>query len=349
MSKNHILTAAHCCHSGGHGGGWFSNFRWYPGALSPSDLSPNNEHSLIYASILGGWLWWEKNWNYDICWLTLHHPYTGWMGFGYNNGITSSWKFNMWGYPGDKQTRSQIKWGHDDWQPDTVWINQFHFFCDATKGMSGSGLWPSSNNKVYCVFSYETTGILQKNACARITPDKFKTMVDSMKSQGGWSWSESLDFTVFIGIVLILRYHSFDHEMINESVVWVLIVVSKQELPLRDLFRRNSVAKSTFIKPKLILVTRFWNTVCVLIRLITTSSSWAYCFSIALPQFEGNGFSIYECDGVFFVLIGSNLYFSEFIMAPFWLNIVAISLFNPPESSQYADEPMISMCCGCFW
>jgi len=183
VTQKHVVTAAHCCHSG-TGGDWYSNWRWYPGAVTMSDVSSSNEYSVSYVTAFNGWIN-SKSFDYDICWLHLSSTVAGYMGYGYNTGLSTSWTFDIWGYPGDKYGGSQIKWGHDDCNPNNVYDNQFRYDCDTYGGMSGSGLWLDSNNIVYGIHSYGSSSG-GYNGCCRITSDKFNTMVDHMQSTGGW-------------------------------------------------------------------------------------------------------------------------------------------------------------------
>ena len=132
--------------------------------------------------------------DYDICWLTLRNDYFGWMGFGYDDWINDHYLFNIWGYPTDKWTAAagsstaMIKWGHDDCTPTAghlsgVHTNQLHYDCDTHGGMSGAGVWCSSNNMIYCVHSF---GSDSWNGCARITQNKFNSMYDYMMMYNGW-------------------------------------------------------------------------------------------------------------------------------------------------------------------
>jgi len=209
VTQKHILTAAHCCHSGvpsvrdqflGRSGDWYSNFRWYPGAVSMSDVSSSNEHYIAKKTVFTAWIDYSNH-DYDICWLHLSHSIHGHMGFGWSNEISTSWAFNVWGYPGDKwnkayqSNQAQIKWGHDDCTQYAVLPNRMFSECDAGKAMSGAGLWLQSNNIVYCVLSsyrwgYRCLSVSQCNVCARITPDKFNTMYDNMARAGGWGNTE---------------------------------------------------------------------------------------------------------------------------------------------------------------
>merc|ERR1719229_43850 len=97
VSARHIITSGHCCHSGGSGGNWFSNWVWYPGATRRgggySEIDVTG-HAVYTATSMYGWVN-DRNFDYDICWLTLQHPYYGWFGFGYHTGISTSWSFDM--------------------------------------------------------------------------------------------------------------------------------------------------------------------------------------------------------------------------------------------------------------
>jgi len=187
ISKKHVLTNGHCCFE--YGGSWIYNWVWYPGVTTKDEVDSSSGYSVGMATTFSAWIN-DQNWGYDLCWLTLHSSYIGHLGFGWHTGITSSWQFNLWGYPTDKYTSDcssgecPIKWGHDDCTPNKgVETETLRYDCDIWYGMSGSGLW-LSNNVVYCVHSFGST---YHNGCARITSDKFNTMYDHMLAGGGWS------------------------------------------------------------------------------------------------------------------------------------------------------------------
>jgi V8-like Glu-specific endopeptidase len=181
VSKRHILTAGHCCHAGGSGGGWYSNWNFYPGITQQSQYTSSNALSVSFATTFKEWTT-DRSFDYDICWLTLSTDYKYYMGYGYDTGISSASLFDYSGYPVYLWDSTGIKWGYSDCSPDyAVDTNQLKYTCDTGGGQSGMSIYRESNKISYCVHSWAAGS---HNGCARITASKFTSMVDSMA--GGW-------------------------------------------------------------------------------------------------------------------------------------------------------------------
>ena len=187
VSKKHILTAGHCCHSGGRSGSFFEGWKWYPGVLKKSEVKRRKSRHVLRARAFNAWIR-SRNRDYDICWLTLSRSYNGFLGYGWSNRINKKTSFDFWGYPGDKFRSARrsglIKWGCKNCKPNkAVLTNQLHYTCDTVGGQSGSGLY-QKNNKVYCVHTFGVRN--SHNGCSRITKDKFTQMVNDMRAERGW-------------------------------------------------------------------------------------------------------------------------------------------------------------------
>lgn len=157
ISPNHVLTAGHCVNAGA-GGGWYSDFKFYPGQNSaPLLTTPYFVGTYLYTTV--GWAS-DGDFDYDFAVVLLGTTNTGkgWMSFGWTSSLSSGWIMNDNGYPGDKDWGTQ--W-HTDSAISEVETNSFSdSSLDLFKGNSGSGTyayWSSTGARIiYGVFSAES-------------------------------------------------------------------------------------------------------------------------------------------------------------------------------------------------
>jgi len=98
IGPKHVLTAAHCLHSGA-GGSWYRGFTFYPGKTG--QYTPIGRPG-AYMWCLVEWVQ-SSNADYDLGILVLDQsPNVGWTGIGYNTGINAGWRMHTKGYPVDK-------------------------------------------------------------------------------------------------------------------------------------------------------------------------------------------------------------------------------------------------------
>jgi V8-like Glu-specific endopeptidase len=184
ISKKHVLTAGHCCHTGPRGKhqfrmSYYSNFRFYPGALKWNEhVTPEWEFKATYVYVSPWWIYYGLS-SEDMCLVTLDVPenkasklgtesWAQFMSIGYpdNYGL-SAHAFKYYGYPWTKQNSGgNIKWGHNECRiyalkndGDKYAVHR----CESHVGMSGAGLFakikvknPSKQSNglsIVCVYS----------------------------------------------------------------------------------------------------------------------------------------------------------------------------------------------------
>lgn len=151
IGPKHVLTAGHCVHQGS-GGGWYSDFRFYPARTSVS-AAPHTSFTWASISTFTGWTN-SGDYDYDIALITLSsEPGMGWLSFGWSGGLSTSDYFYHKGYPGDKAFGSM--WTSSGYLSDVdarlLWTDT----TDTVGGQSG-GPWykyVSGNPVVYAAHS----------------------------------------------------------------------------------------------------------------------------------------------------------------------------------------------------
>jgi V8-like Glu-specific endopeptidase len=148
IGPRQVLTAGHCVHKGGGGGGsgWYRNLKAAPG-MDGVNTFPNGLKNRSWYFSVKGWVN-HKNPNYDYGMIVLqdrddtaHLGWFGWRSSGHSGGI---WNF---GYPyytytcADSPRVDRQCWDHlygDDNSVKAVWPRQLRHEADTQKGQSGS-------------------------------------------------------------------------------------------------------------------------------------------------------------------------------------------------------------------
>jgi len=189
VGPRHVLTAGHCLHSGGSGGDWFRDITVCP-KRNCDYTCPYGEYSWKTMYSVRGWTR-SGNFQYDYGLIELwSEPGNGWMSFGYNNGMSTSWNLNIRGYQNQDQLDYKI---FNSFETGLVSVGsrRFKHKIDIVRGTSGAPcyLYRSSTGSrvVYGVQSTHScpsgsvtgtgsatcTSGSGYNRCARITSSRF--------------------------------------------------------------------------------------------------------------------------------------------------------------------------------
>lgn len=109
ISPDTLATAGHCVHSGGAGGVWSTNVRFYPGRNGAS--SPYGSCTSKRLNSVNGWVS-SANDQYDYGSVKLNCTVgntTGWLGRWWTTASQANLPIMIVGYPGDKPSSTQ--WG----------------------------------------------------------------------------------------------------------------------------------------------------------------------------------------------------------------------------------------------
>jgi glutamyl endopeptidase len=135
ISPDTVATAGHCVHSGGSGGVWSTNVRFYP-ARNGSSAPYGSCTSKRLNSVVG----WTTNANaeYDYGAVKLNCTVgntTGWLGRWWTTGSQVNLPIAIVGYPGDKPSSTQ--WGGAG-RVAAQETRKTRYFVDTAGGQSGA-------------------------------------------------------------------------------------------------------------------------------------------------------------------------------------------------------------------
>ncbi|GAA1906702.1 trypsin-like serine peptidase [Lapillicoccus jejuensis] len=134
ISKDTMLTAGHCVHTGGTGGSWYSGLTFTPG--SNGGTAPFGTYTSRGTWALNGWLNSASS-DYDAAIVKLSSPVgssTGWYGMWWQSAALDGLFTRVTGYPGDKPSTQWMSY-------DQVRASQTYrifYDNDTTGGNSGS-------------------------------------------------------------------------------------------------------------------------------------------------------------------------------------------------------------------
>lgn len=155
IGPNTVITAGHCLHSGGPGGGWYStaSYTIYAGANGTSN--PYGSCTAKSLHSVNGWTG-SGNEEFDYGAIKLNCTIGNTVGwYGYTSAVSLNLPAIIGGYPGDKPL---TQWIHAD-KVRAVTANQIFYANDTTPGSSGSSVWYDSNGAVMIgVHAYGTHG-----------------------------------------------------------------------------------------------------------------------------------------------------------------------------------------------
>jgi glutamyl endopeptidase len=183
VSKDTLLTAGHCVHTGGSGGSWYSGLSFRAGS---------NGGTAPYGTCLSRGTWALNGWvnsgdtRYDAAIIKLNCTVgntVGWYGMYWQTASLNGTSITVQGYPGDKASQ---QWG----STGTVRVSEtekIYYQNDTLGGESGSPVWTyrSSGPCVgQCGLAIHTNGVFgssgpsaTNNSGTRLTQAKFNTIV----------------------------------------------------------------------------------------------------------------------------------------------------------------------------
>lgn len=185
VSKDTLLTAGHCVHTGGSSGTWYSGLRFKAG--SDGGTAP-------YGTCLSRGTWALNGWvnsgstNFDAAIVKLNCTVgntVGWYGMWWQSASLNGLFTRVSGYPGDKAKQQWMSY-------DSVRATQtekIYYQNDTIGGMSGSPVWQfRGSTAAYCAGgpcamaihtqgTYGTGLNATNNSGTRITQAKFNTFV----------------------------------------------------------------------------------------------------------------------------------------------------------------------------
>lgn len=185
ISKDTLLTAGHCVHSGGSGGTWYTGLTFKPG--SDGGSAPYGTYASRGTWSLNGWVN-SGNWNYDAAIVKLSGAVgntVGWYGMWWQSASLNGLFTRVSGYPGDKP---KTQWmSYDDVRATET--EKVYYQNDTVGGMSGSPVWQyRAAGSAYCgggpcamaIHAYGVGGsgyAATNNSGTRITQAKFTTFM----------------------------------------------------------------------------------------------------------------------------------------------------------------------------
>ena len=135
ISPDTLATAGHCVHSGGSGGVWSTNVRFYPGRNGAT--SPWGSCSAKRLNSVSGWTS-SNNEQYDYGSVKLNCTIgnsTGWLGRWWTTASQVNLPVAIVGYPGDKPSSTQ--WGGAG-RIAASETRKTRYFVDTAGGQSGA-------------------------------------------------------------------------------------------------------------------------------------------------------------------------------------------------------------------
>lgn len=182
ISKDTLLTAGHCVHSGGSGGTWYTGLSFKPG--SDGGNAPFGTCLSRGTWSLNGWVN-SGDTNYDAGIIKLNCTVgttVGWYGMYWQTASLNGVGTTVQGYPGDKPS---TQWGSGDYVRASE-TEKIYYQNDTLGGQSGSPVWnyrSSGPCTGYCGLAIHTNGVggsgnsASNNSGTRMTQAKFNTYV----------------------------------------------------------------------------------------------------------------------------------------------------------------------------
>ena len=198
ISKQVIITSAHCFYDRINHQDRATNFYFYPNVISSDDVNENNEYNVVEWDYSDDYVnalidipqIFGPETPYDIAVARLDTSIKGdfenYMKFGYDETLTAPQTFETAGYPSDKI------WGtrwHQTCQYDIITnevfesIESFGGTCDQMSGQSGSSIYKSDDNGDYIIYAVMKGGGYSTNP-----------------NYGNWNVATTIDKPIFDSI-----------------------------------------------------------------------------------------------------------------------------------------------------
>lgn len=183
VSKDTLVTAGHCVHTGGSGGSWYSGLTFRPG--SDGGTAPYGTCSPRRTYAYNGWLN-NKDWRYDGGIVKLNCTVgntVGWYGMWWQTASLTGLSDTVRGYPGDKPS---TQWLAND-RIRVTETERMYYQNDTVGGQSGSPVYQYRSGQSYCngycsmgIHAYGTGGsgpAASNNSGTRLTQAKYNSIV----------------------------------------------------------------------------------------------------------------------------------------------------------------------------
>ena len=184
VSRDTILTAGHCVHTGGSSGTWYSGLTFRAG--SDGNTAPYGTCSPRGTWALNGWVN-SRDTRYDAGIIKLNCTVgntVGWFGMWWQSASLNGLTTIVQGYPGDKPS---TQWQSTDFVRATE-TEKIYYQNDTVGGQSGSPVYqnrPSGSSFCVgvCAMAIHTNGVggtgfsASNNSGNRITQAKYNTYV----------------------------------------------------------------------------------------------------------------------------------------------------------------------------
>ncbi len=179
ISKNTVVTAGHCVHSGGPGGNWRTNVRFYParnGSASPyGSCTAKRLHSVT------GWTGSsDETYDYGAIRLNCNVGNTvGWFGFFWQAASLNGLPATVSGYPDDKALQQWRMGG----SISATQTRQVFYKNDTRPGQSGAPVFYNRSGCGQCSMAVHAYGVHgaaphgNNNHATRITQAVFNNLV----------------------------------------------------------------------------------------------------------------------------------------------------------------------------
>lgn len=183
ISKDTMLTAGHCVHTGGSGGTWYTGLTFKP--ASNGGTAPYGTYTSRGTYALNGWVNSGSS-DYDAAIVKLSGAVgtsTGWFGMWWQTAALDGTFTRVTGYPGDKPSTQWMSTG----SVRSSQTNRVFYQNDTTGGNSGSPVWLFRGTGAPfcsggpCAMAIHTNGLgslsSTDNSGTRITEAKFNTFM----------------------------------------------------------------------------------------------------------------------------------------------------------------------------
>jgi glutamyl endopeptidase len=184
ISRDTILTAGHCVHTGGSSGSWYSGLTFRAG--SDGNTAPYGTCSPRGTWALNGWVN-SRDTRYDAGIIKLNCTVgstVGWFGMWWQSASLNGLSTTVQGYPGDKPS---TQWRSRDFVRATE-TEKIYYQNDTVGGQSGSPVYQNrASGSSFCVgvcaMAIHTNGVggsgfsASNNSGNRITQAKYNTFV----------------------------------------------------------------------------------------------------------------------------------------------------------------------------